>query len=187
MVELASIRSGIGESMEDRYLFKAKRLDNGEWVTGNLIQNPFFKGVRSWISSEQEDKTRLRSISRTQALWNSIEVDSSTICQCTGLKDKNGKLIWENDIVDFLGHKGKVRYECGSFGIAYRDYIDWEEIEANICLITGCDNALCACENDNFISLWEIYWNFNDEDDSVNTVEVIGSAIDNPELLEVGE
>ena len=34
--------------MEDRYLFKAKRLDNGEWVMGNLIQNPFFKGVRSW-------------------------------------------------------------------------------------------------------------------------------------------
>ena len=87
--------------MEDRYLFKAKRIDNGEWVTGNLIQNPFFKGVRSWISSEQEDKTRLRSISRTQALWNSIEVDSSTICQCTGLKDKNGKLIWENDIVAY--------------------------------------------------------------------------------------
>lgn len=88
--------------MEDRYLFKAKRLDNGEWVIGNLIQNPFFKGVRSWISSEQEDKTRLRSISRTQALWNSIEVDQSTICQCTGLKDKNGKLIWENDVVKDL-------------------------------------------------------------------------------------
>ena len=87
--------------MEDRYLFKGKRLDNGEWVTGNLIQNPFFKGVRSWISSEQEDKTRLRSISRTQALWNSIEVDSSTICQCTGLKDTDGNLIWENDIVVF--------------------------------------------------------------------------------------
>ena len=81
--------------MEDRYLFKAKRLDNGEWVIGNLIQNPFFKEARSWISSEQEDKTRLRSISRTQALWNSIEVDSSTICQCTGLKEKNGKLICE--------------------------------------------------------------------------------------------
>ena len=91
--------------MEDRYLFKAKRLDNGEWVIGNLIQNPFFKGVRSWISSEQEDKTRLRSISRTQALWNSIEVDSSTICQCTGLKDKNGNLIWENDIVKINNSK----------------------------------------------------------------------------------
>lgn len=87
------------ENMEERYLFKAKRADNREWVIGNLIQNPFFKGVRSWISSEQEDKTRLRSISRTQALWNSIEVDSSTICQCTGLKDETGKLIWENDII----------------------------------------------------------------------------------------
>lgn len=91
--------------MEDRYLFRGKRIDNGEWVEGNLIQNPFFKGVRSWISSEQEDKTRLKSISRTQALWNSIEVDSSTICQCTGLKDKNGKLIWENDIVKINNSK----------------------------------------------------------------------------------
>ena len=101
--------------MEDRYLFKAKRLDNGEWVIGNLIQNPFFKGVRSWISSEQEDKTRLRSISRTQALWNSIEVDSSTICQCTGLKDKNGRLIWENDIVKINNSKVNTL-------IAFRDF-----------------------------------------------------------------
>lgn len=173
--------------MEDRYLFKAKRLDNGKWITGNLIQNPFFKGVRSWISSEQEDKTRLRSISRTQALWNSIEVDSTTICQCTGLKDKNGNLIWENDIVDFLGHKGTVKYECGCFGIAFKQIIDWEEIASYIMPITGCENLLYACENDNYISLWEIYWNFNDEDDSVNTVEVIGNIFDNKELLESEE
>ena len=33
---MASIRSGIGENMEDRYLFKAKRTDNGEWVQGYL-------------------------------------------------------------------------------------------------------------------------------------------------------
>ena len=98
--------------MEDRYLFKAKRIDNGEWVTGNLIQNPFFKGVRSWISSEQEDKTRLRSISRTQALWNSIEVDSSTICQCTGLKDKNGNLIWENDIVELYDRNTDYKWRA---------------------------------------------------------------------------
>ena len=157
--------------MNDRYLYRAKSIDDGEWVQGYLY------GI--W-------EHRYILWGMTNDVPNMVEVDPSTICQCTSLKDKNGKQIWENDIVDFLGHKGIVKYECGSFGIAYRECIDWEEIESNICPVTGCDNALCACENDNYISLWEIYWNFNDEDNCLSTVEVIGSVIDNPELLEVG-
>ena len=147
--------------MEDRYLFKGKRLDNGEWVTGNLIQNPFFKGVRSWISSEQEDKTRLRSISRTQALWNSIEVDSSTICQCTGLKDKNGKLIWENDIVSYWDSYSTEN------GLAEADCIGkvvWDDETISF----QVTNRLSA-------ESWEV---LDDE------CSVVGNAIDNPELLE---
>ena len=155
--------------MNYRYLYRAKRIDNGEWVEGYLY------GI--W-------ERRYILWGMTNDVPDMIEVDPSTICQCTGLRDKNGKLIWENDIVDFLGHKGKVMYECGSFGIAYRECIDWEEIESNICSVTGCDNALYACENDNYISLWEIYWNFNDTDYSVNTVDVIGNIFDNTELLE---
>ena len=164
--------------MNDRHLYRAKRKDSGEWIVGYYVigLDMYEKEVHMIF----EPTTIFYSHGETDGF---VEVDPSTICQCTGLKDKNGKLIWENDVVDFLGHKGKVMYECGSFGIAYRDYIDWEEIEANICPITGCDNVLCACENDNFISLWEIYWNFNDEDCSVNTVEVIGNIFDNPELM----
>lgn len=157
--------------MEDRYLFKAKRLDNGEWVIGNLIQNPFFKGVRSWISSEQEDKTRLRSISRTQALWNSIEVDQSTICQCTGLKDKNGKLIWENDVVKDLFSDTYAPIRYGSYQNCFDStkaehigfYVDWSgKYTKNYRKDLG-------------------YW--------IHMVdaEVIGNKFDNPELLEVQE
>lgn len=72
--------------MNDRYLFRAKRIDNGEWISGYLY------GI--W--------------ERKYILWgmindipNMTEVDTSTICQCTGIKDMNGNLIWENDIVAY--------------------------------------------------------------------------------------
>lgn len=143
--------------MHDRYLFRGKRIDNGEWIIGNLIQNPFFKGMRSWISSEQEDKIRLKSISRTQALWNSIEVDSSTICQCTGLKDKTGKLILENDIVETQCGKAVVVWDKSEWRIKWIDDLIWRK-------------DLHYWVNDNS---WRI--------------EVIGNKFDNPELLEVQE
>lgn len=155
--------------MEDRYLFKAKRLDNGEWIIGSLIQNPFFKGVRSWISSEQEDKTRLRSISRTQALWNSIEVDPSTICQCTGLNDKNGNLIWENDIVKCVDENNGIEFTAiiefgnpnGLYSWCYQlQHIKGDEPNLDILLWVDMEEAGATCK-------------------------VIGNKFDNPELLEV--
>lgn len=112
-------------------------------------------------------------------------IQPETVCQYTGLNDKNAEPIYKNDIVDFLGHRGIVKFECGTFGISYERHIDWDEIQANIMPVTGCENFLYACKNDNFISLWEIYWNFNDEDNYLSTVEVIGNVYDNPELLEV--
>ena len=72
--------------MEDRYLFKAKRLDNHYWILG-------------FLSVNKTGKYFIRPI--CGSALSSEEVDKNTICQCTGLKDRNGKLIWENDIVAY--------------------------------------------------------------------------------------
>lgn len=108
---MASIRSGIGENMEDRYLFKAKRIDNGEWVKGALVYDGRDKLYRIITEINYSTGTCLTTD-------NAPRVDSSTICRCTGLKDKNDNLIWENDIL----HNGnyfvvKWNAPCSRFDI----------------------------------------------------------------------
>ena len=93
---MASIRSGIGENMEDRYLFKAKCFE--EWHIGNIVKEP--------------DGLYIRDIKENVMAY--ID-DESTICQCTGLKDKNGKLIWENDVV-------KINNSKVNMLITFRDF-----------------------------------------------------------------
>lgn len=84
--------------MEDRYLFKAKRIDNGEWVEGYLI---YAKKDCYVCENPYECMSEYSSLNGQSYGFGGFKlVDTSTICQCTGLKDKNGKLIWENDIVN---------------------------------------------------------------------------------------
>ena len=146
--------------MEDRYLFKAKRLDNGEWVQGNLV----------WSDDTDDDykaviipTTNSNMFTRGGArgdlgFENWCRVDPSTICQRTGLKDKNGKLIWENDVVRVCWQDNEAQCEeiaqvtWDKFG-----YYPWlDEYHCD-----GCDL-------------------FNE----VLDIEVIGNIFDNPELLE---
>lgn len=100
----------------DRYLYKTKRLDNGEWVQGVPFE---IEGKQVILIKDNENLLRVHYIEEN--MWTAeiyaIEVDASTICQCTGLKDKNGKLIWENDIVKINNSKGNVLITFGDFEI----------------------------------------------------------------------
>ena len=108
--------------------------------------------------------------------------DFSEIMLFTGLYDKNRTKIFEGDIVRLNNQIGSIVYEAGSFGIGIKEYIDYESLSklsrsktSNYYDGIGCDN---------FISLLEIYWNFNCNDCLLDDIEVIGNIYDNPELLE---
>ena len=130
---MASIRSGIGEDMEDRYLFKGKEKDSGKWLEWNAIAG----------------------------IPHNVTILTDTICQCTGLRDKNGKLIWENDIM-----------------VAHLDD-DYPEDETYIRILWH-GSGFCSKEKGSEDMLQV------DEFDQEH-FEVIGNIFDNPELLESEE
>ena len=135
--------------MNDRYLYRAKRADNGEWIIGNLVY------------SENASIGYEYMIMPTQIIGNWSTVLKDTICQCTGLKDKNGKLIWENDIVAYWDS-----YSTES-GLAEADFIG-KVVWYDETISFQVTNRLSA----------ESYEVLGDE------CSVIGNVFDNQELLE---
>lgn len=146
--------------MEDRYLFKAKRIDNGEWVKGALVYDGRDKLYRIITEISYSTGTCLTTD-------NAPRVDSSTICQCTGLKDKNGELIWEKDIVDGHIKRGAAFLNC---------LVLWNESKARFDVrAKGCNFPMTLDEVAGDISVGGLDY------------EVVGNRFDNPELLESEE
>ena len=111
-------------------LFRGKRLDNGEWAEGYLYEHePALVGI---VSENDVPEPSKWFIARTGfADWNMprpvefVEVDPSTVSQYTGLLDKNGKKIFEDDVCRFrewgngeMCWSGKVHFEHQQFMIS---------------------------------------------------------------------
>ena len=130
--------------MNDRYLYRAKRIDNGEWVEGLLT---IMWGQFHIINLNDEN--------------TAYPIDPSTICQCAGSKDKNGELIWENDIL------------CGYLDDLYPENATYEEV------LWWRNGFYTREKGSNDVHELDAFTEQN--------FKVFGNIFDNPELLEVGE
>ncbi len=140
--------------MNDRYIYKAKRKNNGEWVEGYYIKDEkdTSKAYIGYLFGVIDGCVHDTDI---------VEVYPSTVCQCTGLPDKDKTPMYENDVVRASGGvHGVIRFgKYGDMKTDYGFYIEWDKTQPY------WRNDIC-------------YWQ--------KDIGVIGSYIDNPELLEDG-
>ncbi|MFR7481140.1 MAG: YopX family protein [Roseburia sp.] len=139
--------------MENRYLYRGKRIDTGEWVYGlpSCDEDGEIEEIEVWSEDD----------------INFYSVDPSTVCQCTGLWDRKGKLIWENDIINGSIKRGAAFYRC---------LVLWNECKARFDVrAMDCNFPMTLDECTDDISM------------SGFDYEVVGNIFDNPELLEVQE
>ena len=159
-------------------LFKAKRVDNEEWVKGNLVwSDDADNEYRAIIIPNINSNMFLHSNSDDLGFENWHLVNLETLCQYTGLTDKNGKKIWENDITKLVLPDGEVRYFKVSFKKVIRKVLchpDFDDEVAKVELNAICFEwngyELFPCIDENGVS-------------DISKMEVVGNIFDNPELL----
>lgn len=146
--------------MSREILFKAKRIDNGEWVRGFYYE--------SHISGDYILQCKTKVNTRDGFIVGDvvvpIEIDYATLCQYTGLTDKNGVKIYENDIVDGHAKRGAAFNTCE---------VLWNEGRARFDVrAMGCSFPMTTDKCAGCISMSGLDY------------EVIGNIFDNPEFLE---
>lgn len=160
--------------MNREILFKAKRKDNDKWVEG------YYLNVAKMNHFICTGKIKLDGALKGIIAPEMYAIDATTLCQYTGLKDKNGEKIWENDIL--IGHGNdrdlsKVVFgefdviDAGTLEIVDR-VIGWHTEVVETDALSKCEPfCLPMPLTDFYIKRSEF--------------EVIGNIFDNPELMEV--
>lgn len=161
-------------------LFRGKRIDNGEWVEG------FYSRVtNNWEQKNVHFITCFKDLDNGETVLTRQEiVIPETIGQYTGLTDKNGKKIFEGDIVQYLTFDD---FDCQSivkFG-EYKQDGSGGEYNGRDCIgfYVEVDNFTCPewCENEP--DCFSDYLKQQNIKEVAQECEVIGNIHDNPELL----
>lgn len=162
--------------MNRQIIFRGKRIDNGEWIYGSFLN------IEDTCFIIEKGDFDFDYRTENYAFWfdcTEKEVNPDTIGQFTGLTDKNGKEIYEGDI---------IHLDCHA-------WLDWKELDSV--------KAEIVYDNGTFGARWKNpdagkpypFQNPDDEEDVEaeyvcefignlpKTIEVIGSIHDNPDLL----
>ena len=162
----------------ERYLFRGKLLNGGEWVTGHYVHR--YDQDRDYIMTGKS-ALYAADVAHPRLMVEGFEwkwVDPATVGQCTGLKDRNGTLIFEGDILRAPKDiTGVVRWN------SEYDQRGHTQTCGFVFEVKGRDAGLYRSD----LLFWVLDEDKNRKACSGVGVEVAGNVWDNPELLEAGQ